>query len=109
MNGGLRSQRFSLWFLFHALQPLAIGVLVSETADPDIVADGLGVLLSIPDHLESWIKDLELFTMVCKTSFDPVLVFVPFCQCKRSIGTALTSKIRFFSSMTYEGGDQLGR
>lgn len=71
-------------------------VFMSWTADPHIVADILGVLVSMPDRLTSWIDDLGFFPIVPKTVSSVYWPSSRFVVSKSSIGPALTSKISSF-------------
>lgn len=49
------------------------GVFMSKTANPRIVADGLGLLGPMPDHLACWIDDISFFGTVMKIGLNWVL------------------------------------
>lgn len=51
---------------------------MSKTTDRRIVARGLTLLVSTPYRLARWIDHLGFSTVVCKTGFEPVLVYAAF-------------------------------
>lgn len=53
-------------------------VFMPKTADPRIVAVGLGYLVPIPDGLACWSDGLGFSSIVAKTVFDPTLTYVVF-------------------------------
>lgn len=56
------------------------GVFILNTADLRIVADGLGVLVQIPDRPSRWIDDLGFFPIVFKKGFNPLRAYFLFCR-----------------------------
>lgn len=64
-------QRVFVFAIFSFVATTANRVLMSRTTDPRIVADGLGVLIPMPDRLVCSIDDLGLFPINYKIGFGP--------------------------------------
>lgn len=55
------------------------GVFMSNTGDPRIVGDGLGVFVPMRNGFPRWIDNLGFFPIICNTGFDFVLAYFAFC------------------------------
>lgn len=70
-------------------------VSMSNNADLRTVADGLRILVPMPDLLARGIDDLGFFPIIWRMELDTVLANVMFRRGERSIGPSLTLKIHF--------------
>lgn len=64
-----------IWFIAAARE----GIFRLKKAGLGIVAEGLGLLIPMPDRLARYITDFGFFGIIYKMGFDPVLRYVAFC------------------------------